>query len=65
MSAKYLNDVIPSTIRRYASRIANKIPLVRVNNNYFLNTFFPSPITEWNKLKLSIHNLKLFKGRFK
>ena len=40
--------------------------LVRGNNNYFMNTFFPSTITEWNKLDLSIRkstNLNVFKSR--
>ena len=65
MSPKYLSDIIPSTTRRYASRNANNIPLVRVDNNYFVNTFL-STITEWNKLELSIRNstsLIVFKGR--
>ena len=56
MSPKYLSDTIPSTTRRYSSRNANNIPLVRVNSNYVMNTFFPSTITEWNKLDLSIRN---------
>ena len=56
MSPKYLSDVIPSTTRIYSSRNASIIPLVRVNNNYFMKTFFPSTITEWNKLDLSIRN---------
>ena len=66
MSPKYLSDTIPSTTRRYFSRNANNIPLVSGNNNYFTNTFFPSTITEWNKLDLSIRNstsLHIFKGR--
>ena len=63
MSPKYLSDIIPSTTRRYCSRNANNIPLVRINNNYFMKTFFPPTIT---KLDLSIRNstrLKIFKGR--
>ena len=66
MSPKYLSDIIPSTNRRYSSRNATNIPLVSVNNNYFMSTFFPSTITEWNKLELSIRNstiLHIFKGR--
>ena len=66
ISPKYLFDIIPSTTRRYSSRNENNIPLVRVNNNYFMNTFFPSTITEWNKLDLSIRNSasrNVFKGR--
>ena len=31
-------DINPSTTRRYASQNANNIPLLRVNNNYFMNT---------------------------
>ena len=66
MSPKYLSDIIPSTAGRYSLRNANNIPSVRVNNNYFVNTFFPSTISEWNKLDLSIRNstsLNIFKGR--
>ena len=67
ISPKYLSDIIPSTTRIYSSRNANNIPLVRANNNYyFMNTFFPSTITEWNKLDLSIcksTNLNIFKSR--
>ena len=54
MSPKYLSDVIPGTTRRYCSRNANNTPLVRVNNNYVMNTFFLSTTIEWNKLDLSI-----------
>ena len=66
MSPKYLSDIIPCTTRSYSERNANNILLVRVNNNYFINIFFPSTITEWNKLDLSICNstgLNIFKGR--
>ena len=66
MSPKYLSDIIPSTTKRYYSKNANNIPLVRANNNYFMNTFFPSTITEWNKLDLSIRkssSLNIFKSR--
>ena len=66
MSPKYLSDIIPSTIRRYSPRNENNIPLARVNNNYFMNTFFPSTITEWNKPDLSVRHsasLNVFKSR--
>ena len=56
MSPKYLSDIIPSTTRKYSSRA----------NNYFMNTFFPSTIIEWNKLDLSIRkssSLNIFKSR--
>ena len=54
MPTKCLSDIIPSTARRYASTNANKIPIVRANNDYFWDTFFPSTVTEQNKLDLSI-----------
>ena len=54
ISSKYLSDIIPRTTRRYATRNAKNIPLVRVNNNHFMNTFCPSTIAEWDKLDLSI-----------
>ena len=54
MSLKYLSDIIPGTTRRYSSSNPKNIPLVRTNNNCFMNTFFPSTITEWNKLDMSI-----------
>ena len=66
LSPKYLSDIILSTTRKYSSRNASNIPLVRVNNNYFVSTFFPSTISEWHKLDLSICNstdLNIFKGR--
>ena len=66
MLPKYLSDIIPSTTRRHSSRNASSIPLESVNNNYFINSFFPSTVTECNKLDLSIHNstsLHIFKGR--
>ena len=66
MSPKFSSYIIPSTTRRYASRNGNNIPLVRLNSNYFMNTFFQTTISEWNKLDLSIRNsasLSKFKGR--
>ena len=42
LSPKYLSDIIPTITRRYVTRNAHNIPLVRVNNNYFMNTFFLS-----------------------
>lgn len=56
MSSKYLISTIPSITRRYASRNANNMSSVRFSK-YFINNFFPSTVTEWNKLVLSIQNL--------
>ena len=44
---KILNSMSRST-RRYFLRNVNNIPLVRVKNDFFMNTFFASAITEWN-----------------
>ena len=66
MSPKYLSDIIPSTTTRYSTRNAHNIPLVRANNNYLMKTLFPSTITEWNSLDLSIRkstSLNIFKSR--
>ena len=66
MSPKNLSGIIPNITRRYSSINENNVTLVKVNNNYFMNTFFPSTITEWNKLDLSICNSaspNIFKGR--
>ena len=66
MPPKYLSDIIPSTTRWYASRSANNIPLVKVNNSCFINTFFPSTLTKWNKFYTRIRNsasLNILKGR--
>ena len=64
MSPKYLSDIIPSTTRRYSSRNANNIPLVKVNNNYFMNTCFPSTITEWNNLSIcKSTSVNIFKSK--
>ena len=63
---KYLSNIIQSTTRRYSSRNAINILLVRANNNYFMNIFFPSTIPEWNKLDLSIRkstSFNIFKSR--
>ena len=57
MSHKYLSDIILSTATRYASRNANNIALARINNSYFMNTFFPSTVTAWKILDLSIYNI--------
>ena len=42
-----------------ASGNANNISLVRVDNNYFVKSFFPSTISEWNKLDLIMKTIHL------
>ena len=65
VSPNYSSDIIPRFTRRYSSRNPNNIPLVRANNYYFMNTFFPSTITERNKLDLDLcksASLSIFKS---
>ena len=48
----------------YNTRNTNNIPLFKVKHNFFQNSFFPSPVIEWNKLDLNMHNsesLNIFK----
>ena len=57
MSPKYLSDIFQVLPEVCFQKYEQYSFLVRVNNNYFINIFFPSIITEWNKLDLSIRNL--------
>ena len=49
-SPKYLYSIIPTHNMSYRTRQCNKIPAINVNHDFFMNTFFPSTIIEWNKL---------------
>ena len=40
------------------TRNANNIPRFKVKHNFFQNSFFPSVVTEWNKLDQNISNSK-------
>ena len=42
--------------RRWLTRLSYNIPPIKVRHDYFKNSFFPSAITEWNKLDLNIRN---------
>ena len=50
----YLTDVIPARNENYNLRNRMNVNLMRVNHNFFKNSFFPSTIIEWNKLDLEI-----------
>ena len=62
---KYLCNIIPTSVSTYNTRNTNNIPLFKVKNNSFQNSFFPSAvILEWNKLNLNIgssESLNMFK----
>ena len=63
-SRPYLFNLIPSSSRLYTTRNSDNITLFKVRHNFFKNSFFPSVISEWNKLSLEICNsvsLEIFK----
>ena len=55
-SASYLFNLIPNFKRVHNTRLSYNIPPIKVRHDYFKNSFFPSAITEWNKLDLNIRN---------
>ena len=63
-SPPYLFNLIPRSSRLYTTRNSDNITPFKVRHNFFKNSFFPSVISEWNKLDLEIHNsasLEIFK----
>ena len=63
---KYLFDMIPQSNCPYRTRNALNIPHINVKHQFFKNSYFPSTITEWNKLDSNIRNsetLNIFKSK--
>ena len=56
----YLFDIITKALSTQTTRNHNNIPLFNVKHQYFLNSFFPSTVTEWNKLDNNFRNLESF-----
>ena len=59
-------DFILDRVKFYPTRSSqiNNISNIKIRSNFFRNSFFPSPITEWNKLDRDIRNsdsLNIFK----
>ena len=52
----YLFNLIPNFNRVHNTRLSYNITAIKVRHDYFKNSFFPSAITEWNKLDLNIRN---------
>ena len=52
----YLFDMIPKVLSTRTTRNHNNIPLFNVKHEYLRNSFFPSTVTEWNKLNNNIRN---------
>ena len=55
-SPSYLFDLIPNLNGVHETRHSNNIHAIHVRNNNFKNSFFPSTISEWNKLDWKITN---------
>ena len=68
-SPSYLYDLIPHRVNFYSARSSqiDNISNIKTSSNFFRNSFFPSTITEWNKLDCDIRNsdsLNIFKLLF-
>ena len=61
-SQKYLFDLIPSNSNSYLTRNNQNLVIsqFKVRNNFFLNSFSPSALVEWNKLDSNIRNSPLY-----
>ena len=57
-SPSYLYDLIPDRVKFYSIRFSqiDNISNIKTRSNFFRNPFFPSAITEWNKLDCDIRN---------
>ena len=55
-SSSYLFNLIPNFNRVQNTRLSYNIPTIKVKHDNFKNSFFPSAISEWNKLDLNIRN---------
>ena len=65
-SPSYLYDLVPDRVKFYSTRSSqiDNISNIKTRSNFFRNSFFPSTITEWNKLDCDIRNsdsLNIFK----
>ena len=57
----YLFNLIPNFNSVHNTRLRHNIPPVKVRQDHFKNSFFPSAISEWNKLDF---NVKLSKPQY-
>ena len=56
----YLFKLIPNFNRVHNIRLSYNIPPIKVRHGYFKNSFFLSPISEWNKLNFNIRSSEIF-----
>ena len=59
-SPSNLFNTIPNSKAQRQTRNSSKIPSFLAKHDYFKNSFFPSAITEWNKLDSYISNADSF-----
>ena len=57
----YVFNLIPVKTSSHATRNVDGIPLIKIKLSFFKNTFFPSPIIEWNKPGPTIWNVESFR----
>ena len=62
----HLYNLIPDRVKFYSTRSSqvDNVSNLKTKSNFFRNSFFPSTITEWNKLDRDIRNsdsLNVFK----
>ena len=57
-SLHYLYDLLPIKSNPHKTKSSINLPLFHIKHNFFKNSFFPSPVIEWNNLDLSIRNSK-------
>ena len=57
-SPSHLHNLIPDRVKFYSARSSqiDNISDLKTRSNFFRNSFFPSTITEWNKLDRDIRN---------
>ena len=65
-SPSYFYDLIPDRVKFYSTQSSqiDNTSNIKTRSNFFRNSFFPSTITEWNKLDCDTRNsdsLKIFK----
>ena len=59
-SPRYLFNTIPNNNEQRQTRHSDNIPTFFARHDYFKNSFFPSAITEWNKLDCFVKNADSF-----
>ena len=61
-SPSYLYNLIPARVKFYSTRSSqiDNISNIKTKSNFFKNSFFPSTITEWNKVDHDIRNSDSF-----